>query len=226
MLKNRHQNPADLIHENYYLKLYCSLRIDDTIYLVYPHNIIHIIIYCTLYKLTEYCSDTRTKFGKEVLEDYLYHLCKKNSEFSCVSKEVEHFVSRNRLLSSDVLAVVDNRCLFIESKSSVIKADFRNPLYLNQEQHYIDIYSENLYKLYVAIVNLAKGLYSLFDTIFDINDCFGVVVNLEDSHISRIKVFNTFFKIVESKQRITISEEFRQWVQSHLRIIDLYDFEE
>ena len=225
LLKSKHQNPFELLHANYYLKQFCFLNINDTIYLVYPHNLLHLITYGTLYKLTDSSDETRNRFGKEILEDYLFHLCELNLFFFRVSKEVNYCVLRNQLKSSDVIVANDRECLFIESKSSVIRTSFRNPLFLDDENHYIKIYSENLHKLYKAMTNHTKGLYNLFGTTFELDNCCGLVVNLEDTHISRAKIFNAFFSIIISKQGVEISEELRQWAYSHLRVIDLYDFE-
>ena len=162
--------------------------------------------------------------SKEILEKYLEHLCHISGKFDGVETERKYFINKNKLLTPDILVFKEDKCLFIESKSSVIKSSFRDINNLSSEMYYINLYSENLFKLYKHIKNYRNDVFNIFDRRFDNDNCYGVLVNYEDVQISRTKIFDEFFNLIQSES-IQMNGKEKKWIYNHLRIIDMYEFE-
>lgn len=222
-LLKKHNNAIDFIHINYYLKQYCFISEEKEIFITYPHNFINVISYGLIYRLTEGNDDYRQKFGKEILENYLIYLCNLNKNFHKVLKSFKY--NRNMNETSDVIALIGVDCLFVESKSSVISREFRDPSNLEYKAHYIRLYSNSLMQLYKCINKHNEGEFNIDGKTFIKENCYGVVVNFEDSNISRDSIYSSFFEKCQLELKIEVNNDFRNWVFNHLRVIDLTQFE-
>lgn len=222
LIKN-HNNVIDFVHINYYLKQYCFISEGKEIFITYPHNFITVISYGLIYRLTEGSDEYRQKFGKEILENYLLYLCKLNKNFKKVLRSFKY--NRNMNETSDVIALIGSDCLFLESKSSVISKEFRDPNNLVYDAHYLELYANSLMQLYKCIKKHNDGQFYIDGITFKKEKCFGVVVNFEDSNISRESIYSSFFEKYHLEFGLEVSEDFKEWVFNHMRVIDLTQFE-
>jgi len=223
LLSRNHKDGIEFVYINYYLKQYCFISIEKEINITYPHNFINTISYGLIYRLTEGNDGYRQKFGKEILENYLYNLCTLNKNFTIVLKSFKYNRTMNE--TSDVIVTYGLDCLFVESKSSVISKKFRDPSNLTYDLHYIDKYSTSLLQLFKCIDKHNKGEFKINGDSFRMGNCYGVVVNFEDTFIERNPIYESFFEKYSIEFKKEISVDFKVWTYHHLRIIDLTQFE-
>lgn len=223
LLFRNHKDGIDFVYINYYLKQYCFISIEQEIYITYPHNFVHTISYGLIYRLTEGNNSYRQKFGKEILENYLYNLCNLNNAFTNVLKSFKY--NRNMNETADVIVTYALDCLFVESKSSVISKEFRDPSNLKYDLYYVDKYSTSLLQLFKCIDKHNKGEFKINRESYKMEKCYGVVVNFEDSYIEREPIYDSFFEKYKIEFKNEINDDFKVWVFHHLRIIDLTQFE-
>ena len=117
LLKEKFDKPELLVFSNFYLKTFCFLENNNDLFITFPHNVMYSMTYGALYRLTENNNELRDLFGKEVLENYIYHLLEISEGFVDIKKEQEYFFRKNRLKTPDVAALTFNQILFVESKS-------------------------------------------------------------------------------------------------------------
>ena len=176
-----------------------------------------------LYRLTDDNAKLRTLFGKNVLEDYLFDIVNKSTLFDEVLKEKTYKKKRNILKTSDVMCRKNENYIFFECKATVPYAKTRclDEDFINQE---IDKISNYVIQLYKQVYLDFKNMYNFFndkDVIFDYNNCFGIVVLLEESYIRRELIYN----YVAKKLNIDTSSDLYIWIINHIKICNLYDIE-
>lgn len=189
-----------------------------------PHCVTRAITDSLLYRLTDSNEKLRTLFGKNVLEDYLYEIINKSNLFDEVLKEKIYKKRHNTLKTSDVMCRKNNDYIFFESKSTVPYAKTRclEEKFINQE---INKISDSIIQLYKQIYLDFKRIYIFFETdkniTFDYNNCFGIVVLLEESYIRR----ELIYKDVAKKLNIDNNNEIYHWIINHIKVCNLYDIE-
>lgn len=189
-----------------------------------PHCVTRAITDSLLYRLTDSNEKLRTLFGKNVLEDYLYEIINKSNLFDKVLKEKIYKKRHNTLKTSDVMCRKNNDYIFFESKSTVPYAKTRclEEKFINQE---INKISDSIIQLYKQIYLDFKRIYNFFETdkniTFDYNNCFGIVVLLEESYIRR----ELIYKDVAKKLNIDNNNEIYHWIINHIKVCNLYDIE-
>lgn len=187
-----------------------------------PHCITRAITDSLLYRLTDNNSKLRTSFGKNVLEKYLFDIIDESNLFDEVLSEKEYKTKNGNAKTSDVMCRKDDNYLFFECKSSVPYAKtrcFDN----NSLKNEIDKISDDVIQLYKQIRYEFNASYNFFttDTKLDYNNCFGLVVLLEESYISKRLIYE---KVAE-KLNIKIGCEIYIWIINHIKICNLYDIE-
>lgn len=189
-----------------------------------PHCVTRAITDSLLYRLTDSNSELRTLFGKNVLEDYLFDIINKSTLFDEVLKEQSYKKKHNTLKTSDVMCRNDNNYIFFESKATVPYAKTRclDEKLINQE---IDKISEDVIQLYKQVYFDFKNVYNFFEydveIAFDRENCFGIVVLLEESYIRRELIYTN----VAKKLNIDTSGNLYNWIIHHIKICNLYDIE-
>ena len=189
-----------------------------------PHCVTRAITDSLLYRLTDDNAELRSLFGKNVLEDYLFDIIDNSTLFDEVLKEKIYKKKHNILKTSDVMCRKNEDYLFFECKSTVPYAKTRclDENFINQE---IDKISNYVIQLYKQVYLDFKNIYNFFendkDVIFDYNNCFRIVVLLEESHIRR----EIIYKDVAKKLNIGLSSDLYNWIINHIKICDLYDIE-
>lgn len=189
-----------------------------------PHCVTRAITDSLLYRLTDSNEKLRTLFGKNVLEDYIFEIIDKSNLFDEVLKEKIYKKGHNNLKTSDVMCRKNNDYIFFESKSTVPYAKTRclEEKFINQE---INKISDSVIQLFKQIYLDFKQIYNFFETdkniTFDYNNCFGIVVLLEESYIRR----ELIYKDVAKKLNIDNNNEIYHWIINHIKVCNLYDIE-
>lgn len=208
---------------NYYLNPYIAIR-DNTsnkLFLTYPHNIIPAYNYGTYFRLMDETSDKqlRSKFGKYVLENYLYKIVSESTFFKITHKEFKF--SKQNLHTPDVMAIEDDNLFLFEMKASVVPRTLRN---INEKEDFdslITTESIKIKQVYNQIERYKKHEYLLDDDRKPYTKVYGIIVNFEDRFIDRQKIFNRFFEI--NLPNIPNSRKLE--IQNSIRIIDLSNLE-
>ena len=144
--------------------------------------------------------------------------------FDEVLKEQCYKKKHNALKTSDVMCRKNDNYIFFECKSTVPYAKTRclDENYIKQE---IDKISNYVLQLYKQVRLDFKNIYNFFENdkevIFDYNNCFGIVVLLEESYIRR----ELIYKDVAKKLNIDTSGDLYNWIINHIKICNLYDIE-
>ena len=203
--------------------IYPFIEYDGLANLPLPHCVPRAITDSLLYRLTDDNPKLRTLFGKNVLEDYLFDIVNKSTLFDEVLKEKTYKKKRNILKTSDVMCRKNENYIFFECKATVPYAKTRclDEDFINQE---IDKISNYVIQLYKQVYLDFKNMYNFFndkDVIFDYNNCFGIVVLLEESYIRRELIYND----VAKKLNIDTSSDLYIWIINHIKICNLYDIE-
>lgn len=82
----------------------------------------------------------------------------------------------------------------------------------------IEIYAKDVIQIYNQINNYLQGLFQL-DKLYSKNNIFGIVVVLEDAVVSRKKVYEKVYEILENTE--TLTEENRRYICSPIKILPL-----
>ena len=219
---------SDSIHDYLYCVrpsyVYPFIEYNGIVNLPLPHCIPRAITDSLLYRLTDSNSELRSLFGKNVLEDYLFEVLNKSFLFDEVMKEQCYKKKHNALKTSDVMCRKNDNYIFFECKSTVPYAKTRclDENYIKQE---IDKISNYVLQLYKQVRLDFKNIYNFFENdkevIFDYNNCFGIVVLLEESYIRR----ELIYKDVAKKLNIDTSGDLYNWIINHIKICNLYDIE-
>ena len=86
----------------------------------------------------------------------------------------------------------------------------------------IRIYAEDVIQIYNQIKNHLRGLFEL-DKYYSKNNIFGIVVVLEDAVVSRKKVYDKSFSILQEKENL--SEKDKNYISSHIKVLPLRSVE-
>ncbi len=222
----------DLFAENIEDYLYCVrpsdiypfIKYGQKIYLPLPHCLTRAVTDSLLYRITDNQNDIRTLFGKDVLEAYLYDILLKSNLFTEIILEKEYIKNKNQLKTSDVMCRINNEYLFFECKSMVPYSKTR----CMKEKSILD----EINKISNAVVQLYKQIYLDFKRSYDFfenddktnfnrDNCFGIVVLLEESYIKR----ELIYKKVAEKLKINTSDRLYKWIINHIKVCSLYDVE-
>ncbi len=204
--------------------IYPFIEYKGVAHLPLPHCITRAITDSLLYRLTNSNSKLRTLFGKNVLEDYLFEIISQSSLFDEVLKEKNYKKSGCTAKTSDVMCRKQENYIFFECKSTVPYAKTRclDKEFINQE---IDKISNYVIQLYKQLHEDFKSKYNFFendkDIAFDYENCFGILVLLEESYIRRELIYIN----VAKKLGISIDSKLYDWIINHIKVCNLYDIE-
>lgn len=186
-------------------------------YIPLPYLMINAVTESLLQRLTMSNNALRNSFGKEVLEKYLYNIYSEVSTVTWISPEIEYKIGKDDKRTSDVLVAENDYCVFYDTKALSPSLKVRK-----FDQYEIDknikLYSDAIIEIYIQVDNYINGHYSL-DKPYEKHKIFGVVVVWDDSYVSRKAVYDEVFF---SKD---LSEEERQYIHSHIKIVSLRQIE-
>ena len=188
-----------------------------------PHCMTRAITDSLLYRLTDGNSSLRDKFGKNVLEKYIFDIVNESNIYEEVLGEREYYKGKNKMKTPDVMVKHNNEYIFFESKATVAYAKTRifEESYIDNE---IDRISDNVIQLYKQVYNEFNTSYNFFENKEkDIlkNNRYGVVVLLEESYIRRDLIYE---KVLE-KLNLNDEDDIAKWIKKHIKICNLHDIE-
>lgn len=190
-------------------------------YIPSPYLVINAVTESMLNRITYGDNKLRRAIGKEVIETYLYDIVRQLDAVSWISQEIEYQNGRDKLMTSDVIAAEGDAVIFYDTKSSVPSLKLRK-FDVNTKEKTIKIYAENVIQIYKQIKNYLQGLFQL-DREYSKDNIFGIVVVLEDASLPRKKIYEKAYSILQ--ETITLSEEDKNYISSHIKILPLRDIE-
>lgn len=170
-----------------------------------------------LNRLTFNDNNLRRVIGKEVIENYLYDMVKQLNTVTWISSELSYQKGRDKLLTSDVIAAEGDNIVFYDTKAIAPGLKLRKFDTAEIEKD-IEIYAKDVIQIYNQINNYLQGFFRL-DKLYSKNNIFGIVVVLEDAVVSRKKVYEKVYEILENTE--TLTEKNRRYICSHIKILPL-----
>ena len=82
----------------------------------------------------------------------------------------------------------------------------------------VRIYAEDVIQIYNQVKNYLQGLFQL-DKVYSKDNIYGIVVVLEDAVVSRKKVYEKVYALLE--ETATLSEEEKNYICSHIKVLPL-----
>ena len=192
---------------------------DNYTYIPSPYLSIAAVTDSLFNRLTENDNDLRSKIGKEVIEEYLYTFYSRLSNVTYITRELQY---ENGKLSPDVIVGEGEECIFFDTKlkSPGLKLRQFDDKTLSKET---EIYANNIRQLYNRICDYINGAYAL-DRSYDRKHIFGVSVVFDDSYLSRRKIYDLVFSLIQ-KDNPSISQDEFNFIHSRIKIIPLKDIE-
>lgn len=199
---------------------YAFVSEGDVFYFPLPHLIIQNVTTSLMYRITEGNDQLRADIGKHIWEKYVLDILNEAGVYDEVYPEQEYTYSGSTAWSPDALARQGKHILFIDSKSTVPSIGIRILKEGAFEKH-IDAVAKHIRKLYNQINRFRY--YNPFngEVSWDKSDCWGVIVVLEDSFISR----DFYYEKAREMLKTEISDLEYEWIRTHIKVASLYDIE-
>ena len=210
----------NVIDQYYGLKiqyLYPFISGHDFIYVPSPYLVINAVTESMLNRLTLKDNKLRRAIGKEVIESYLYDIVEQLDTVTWISPELSYRKGKDKLLTSDVIAAEEDKVIFYDTKAITPSLKLRK-FDAAEIENDIQIYAEDVIQIYNQIKNYLQGLFQL-DKSYSKDSIFGIVVVLEDAVVSRRKVYEKVYEILQDI--ITLSEEEKNYICSHIKVLPL-----
>lgn len=205
---------------NIHLNPYVFLKKNQKVYVTYPHNFLSSYYYGTYFRILNSNPKLRDKLGKIVWEEYLYHILFSSSKFDEVSKQKEYKKSKSLIKTSDVLAYVGNSSFFFEMKSTTVSKKLRDHENVHSVNEKIKVEAKKINQVYKQMKNYKDKLFCIGEEA-EIDNIYGIVVNIENSYIDRREIFENFFEI----HLPNADEDEMKYIYDSIRIVDLYNLE-
>ncbi|WP_036613326.1 hypothetical protein [Oribacterium sp. P6A1] len=189
----------------------------DFIYAPSPYLVINAVTESMLNRITYNDIELRRLIGKEVIENYLYDILSQLDTATWISSEIKYNKGKDIMLSPDVITAEGDNIVFYDTKAITPSLKLRK-FDAKEITKDIDIYAEDVIQIYNQIQNYLQGLF-LLDKEYTKTQIFGIVVVLEDAVVSRKRVYDKVFEIMEKK--IHLSDGDKGYICSHIKIISL-----
>ena len=228
--KGEYKKKLNLLYDGNVINQYYGLKIQyqypiisekDFLYVPSPYLVINAVTESMLNRVTFKDDRLRRAIGKEVIENYLYDIVSQLNTVTWISHELSYQEGKNRILTSDVIAAEDDKVIFYDSKAFTPSLKLRK-FDSNEIDKDIRIYAEDVIQIYNQIKNHLRGLFEL-DKKNKKNNIFGIVVVLEDAVVSRKKVYDKSFSILQEKENL--SEKDKNYISSHIKVLPLRSVE-
>ena len=190
-------------------------------YVPSPYLIINAVTESMLNRVTFRDDKLRRAIGKEVIESYVFDIVKQLDTVTWLSPELEYYKGRDKLLTSDVIAAEDDKVIFYDTKAITPSLKLRKFDAAEIEKD-IEIYAEDVIQIYTQIKNYLQNLFQL-DKSYSKENIFGIVVVLEDAVISRKKVYDKAYSILQ--ETYELSKEEKKYICSHIKVLPLSSIE-
>lgn len=210
----------NIIDQYYGLKiqyLYPFISGQDFTYVPSPYLVINAVTESMLNRITLGDGKLRRAIGKEVIEGYLYDIVSQLDSVTWVSPEIEYRKGKDKLLTSDVIAAEDDAVIFYDTKAITPSLKLRK-FDAAEIENDVRIYAEDVIQIYNQVKNYLQGLFRL-DKVYSKDNIYGIVVVLEDAVVSRKKVYEKVYALLE--ETATLSEEEKNYICSHIKVLPL-----
>ena len=210
----------NIIDQYYGLKiqyLYPFISGQDFTYVPSPYLVINAVTESMLNRITLGDSKLRRAIGKEVIEGYLYDIVSQLDSVTWVSPEIEYRKGKDKLLTSDVIAAEGDAAIFYDTKAITPSLKLRK-FDAAEIENDVRIYAEDVIQIYNQVKNYLQGLFQL-DKVYSKDNIYGIVVVLEDAVVSRKKVYEKVYALLE--ETATLSEEEKNYICSHIKVLPL-----
>lgn len=210
----------NIIDQYYGLKiqyLYPFISGQDFTYVPSPYLVINAVTESMLNRITLGDGKLRRAIGKEVIEGYLYDIVSQLDSVTWVSPEIEYRKGKDKLLTSDVIAAEDDAVIFYDTKAITPSLKLRK-FDAAEIENDVRIYAEDVIQIYNQVKNYLQGLFWL-DKVYSKDNIYGIVVVLEDAVVSRKKVYEKVYALLE--ETATLSEEEKNYICSHIKVLPL-----
>lgn len=186
-----------------------------------PHLLYRSITDAMLFRLTEGDNNTRTMFGKYCLESYVKHLLTISGQYKEVHDEIVYKTPKGNKNSSDVMARCGNIITFFETKAFVPGMNIRH-LDVNTIRQSIETIGRAVVQIYIQLKYEFGTNYNPFSIgASEIENKYGLVVLLEDSFVSRKRVYKSAQSILELDGYV-VDEDF---LMNNIKVVGLYQIE-
>jgi hypothetical protein len=189
----------------------------DFTYIPSPYLVVNAVTESMLNRITLGDNKIRRAIGKEVIESYVYEIISQLSTVTWITPELEYYKGKDRILSSDVISAEGDKVIFYDTKSITPSLKLRKFDVAEIEKD-IGIYAENVVQIYNQIKNYLQGLFQL-DKVYLKDNIFGIVIVLEDAVVSRKKVYDKVYTILQETD--DLSEEEKNYICSHIKVLPL-----
>ena len=224
--KEDYKNELFSLYNNNVIDQYYGLKIQyiypfisgkDFTYVPSPYLVIYAVTESILNRVTFKDNKILRAIGKEVIESYVYDIIEQLETVTWISPEFEYYKGRDKLLTSDVIAAEDDKVIFYDTKAITPSLKLRNFDAAEIEKD-IRIYAEDVIQIYNQIKNYSQGLFQL-DKSYTKENIFGIVVVLEDAVVSRKKVYEKAYSIIQETG--DLSGEEMNYICSHIKVLPL-----
>ncbi|MEY2195747.1 hypothetical protein AB7942_23885 [Neobacillus sp. BF23-41] len=194
----------------------------QTIYLPLPHLIMHSVTSSLLFRLTEGNGSLRQLFGKEVLENYLFHICNLSQDFDEVASDRPYNYKGGERRTLDIMIRKGEQCFMLDSKSMVPSASLRD-LTEKDLEGTLDRLVKSVVQVYRHLVERFQTEYFPFEENikFKKENVFGAVILLEDSFFRREKIMKKAAEVL----KINIESDEYKYLCSNVKVLGLYEIE-
>ena len=210
----------NIIDQYYGLKiqyLYPFISGKDFTYIPSPYLVVNAVTESMLNRVTFRDNKLRRAIGKEVIESYLYNIVRQLDTVTWISPELLYKKGKDKLLTSDVIAAEGDNVIFYDTKAITPSLKLRK-FDVAEIEADIEIYAEDVIQIYNQINNYLQGCFQL-DKQYLKDKIFGIVVVLEDAVVSRKKVYEKVYEILEKTE--TLDTEEKNYICSHIKVLPL-----
>ncbi|KIR02556.1 hypothetical protein P261_01371 [Lachnospiraceae bacterium TWA4] len=210
----------DIIDQYYGLKiqyLYPFISGKSFTYVPSPYLVVNAVTESMLNRITFHDNKLRRAIGKEVIEKYLYDIVEQLDTVTWITPELSYSIGKDKCLTSDVIASEEDKVIFYDTKAITPSLKLRK-FDKTEIENDIKIYAEDVIQIYKQIRNYLNGFYKL-NKDYSPEDIFGIVVVLEDAVVSRKKVYEKAYEILQKEE--TLSEEDKCYICSHIKVMPL-----
>ncbi|MGB6409429.1 MAG: hypothetical protein WBF39_18290, partial [Planococcus donghaensis] len=216
------ERPDQYVYGFKYFYHYPFISHKRRFYMPLPHLILPAVTSSLLFRLTEGNGELRSVFGKEILENYILHICNLESQFDEVVPEFNYKHRKNNKRTLDVMIRKGDSILIMDSKSMAPRVSLRD---LSKEavEHTLNRFVESVVQVYRHITERLHKEYNPFSEVtnFEQKNIFGAVIIIEDSYVRRQVIMEKAAEALNI-QPDTLSYSY---LCSNIKVLSLYDLE-
>lgn len=203
---------------------YPFIRHDGKGYMMLPHLVTESTSTSMYFRFTEGENNKlRELCGKELVEDYICHVSEQSKYFHQVVREYDYTTKKKQSnATADVMILQGDSAILIESKSMSPRLNVRN-FKLKDIEYTVERTVDMVLQSYDHVKNRFQHDYFPFgeDVHIKQDNIYGIVLTIEDSHVSREQVMPE----VAKKLNIDLESEEYNYICSNIHFMGLYNYE-